>query len=225
VKLINLEEFVIVGPGSEWFWTMISGVVLAVTFIAIYRQLRLQRDAADIAQAQDTYREWAGERMARARLDTLLTIRDGADTAVTLAAALDIGDFWEGQAYLVKAGNVDRKLVYNALGPAVRIWWGLLAPSAQLARRRANDQGVWIDFEWLAGTFADLDRQANEPATYDAAYLAERLPELIDTNRSAIRTHEELRAVIVRAASTTTVPGAPPEERKANRRRTTNQPA
>ena len=50
MKLINLDDLVILGPGSEWLWTMISGIVLAVTFIAIYRQLRVQRDAAAIEQ-------------------------------------------------------------------------------------------------------------------------------------------------------------------------------
>ena len=225
MKLINLDELVLIGPGSEWFWTMVSGVVLAVTFIAIYRQLRLQRDAADIAHALETYREWTSERMARAKLEALLTIRDGADAAVTLAAGVDIGDFWEGQAYLVKAGNVDPKLVYNSLGPACRTWWGLLTPSAQQARRDANDQGVWVDFEWLAGVFADFDRAANEPATYDAAYIAQRLPDLIETNRTAVRRFEELRAVILRPASAESLAEASRPARRTARRRAGKQPA
>ena len=215
MKLVNLDEFVIVGPGSEWFWTMVSGVVLAITFIAIYRQLRLQRDAGAITQAQDIYREWTSERMARAKLQALIGIRDGADPAATLTSAVDVGDFWEGQAYLVKAGNIERKLVYNSMGPSVRIWWGLLAPSAQVARRQAKDQGVWIDFEWLAGLFAGYDRKANEPATYDAAYLSARVPELIETNAHAIRVFEDLRTVIVRAAPTTGLAPAPRRRRRA----------
>jgi hypothetical protein len=139
VKLINLDDLVILGPGSEWLWTMVSGIVLAVTFVAIYRQLRLQRDAAAIEQVGAIYREWADERMSRAKLETLLLIRDGADASAILTAALDVGDFWEGYAYLVRAGNINRRLMYDSLGPAARIWWGLLAPSARVAREQAND--------------------------------------------------------------------------------------
>jgi len=201
MKLINLDELVILGPGSEWLWTMISGIVLAVTFIAIYRQLRVQRDAAAIEQVGSIYREWAAERLSRAKLEALTLIRDGADPATTLYAAVDVGDFWEGYAYLVRAGNIDRKLMYNSLGPAARIWWRLLSPSARVAREQANDQGIWVDFEWLAGIFAQFDRIAREPATYDEAYVAQRLPDLIETNRTAVRRFEELRAVIVRSAS------------------------
>jgi hypothetical protein len=43
VKFLNTNGMAFVGPGSEWFWTAVSGLVLAGTFIAIYRQLRLQR--------------------------------------------------------------------------------------------------------------------------------------------------------------------------------------
>jgi hypothetical protein len=32
--LINTDGMAFIGPGSEWFWTAISGIVLAVTFIA-----------------------------------------------------------------------------------------------------------------------------------------------------------------------------------------------
>jgi hypothetical protein len=50
MKLINTDGLALIGPGSEWFWTALSGLILAVTFIAIYRQLRLQRSAATLAQ-------------------------------------------------------------------------------------------------------------------------------------------------------------------------------
>jgi hypothetical protein len=215
VKLINLEDLVILGPGSEWLWTMVSGIVLAVTFLAIYRQLSLQRDAAAIEQVRVIYREWADERMSRAKLETLSLIRDGAEPATVLIAGVDIGDFWEGYAYLVKAGNIDRRLMYDSLGPAARIWWGLLASSAHAARQQANDQGVWIDFEWLAGTFAEFDRVAGEPAAYDAAFIAQRLPDLIETNRTAVARFEELRAVIVRPAPIET--SATPAARRRQR--------
>lgn len=218
MKLVNFDDLVIIGPGSEWFWTMLSGIVLAATFIAIYRQLHLQRDAAQIEQVRAISREWNEERMARAKLDALKSIRDRAEPAITLAAGGAVGDFWEDFAYLARAGSIDRRSIYNSLGPAVRIWWGLLAPSAELARQQANDRGIWTDFEWLAGVFAEFDRRAKEPATYDAAYLAQRLPDLIDANVAAIRRFDELRAVIVRPPSTSDVADAGGRRRRASGR-------
>ena len=187
--------------------------VLAVTFFAIYRQLSVQRNGAAIEQVRLIAREWTDERMSRAKLDVLVGIRDGASPDGTLLAGTDVGDFWEGIAYLVRMGNMDRRMVYNSLGPAARVWWGLLAPSAEVARDQANDRGIWVDFEWLAHLIATFDRKAGEPATYDADYLAQRLPDLLESNRRAIRTFEELRAVIVRPLAT-----VEPEARPRRRR-------
>jgi hypothetical protein len=203
VNILSGEPIVLLGPGSEWFWSMAQFVIVAVTFLAIYYQLRLQRHAAAIEQIRAISREWTQELMTRAKLDVLTLIRDGADPATTMTAGGDIADFWEDLAYLARAGSINRKLIYDSLGPAVRIWWGILAPSAQVAREQANDRGIWIDFEWLAGVFAGFDRKAGEPAMYDASYIAQRLPVMIDGNRTAIRRFDELRAVSIRSASTT----------------------
>jgi hypothetical protein len=201
VSILSGEPIVLIGPGSEWFWSMAQFVVVAVTFLAIYYQLRLQRHSAAIEQVQVIAREWNTELMARAKLGVLILVRDGADTATTLTAGGEIGDFWEGLAYLARAGSIGRRLIYDSLGPAVRTWWGILAPSAQEARDQANDRGIWIDFEWLAGVFAGYDRTAGEPAAFDAAYIARRLPVMIDANRAAIARFDALRAVIVRSAA------------------------
>lgn len=42
MNFINTDGMAFIGPGSEWLWTTVSGIVLAVTFVAINRQLRLQ---------------------------------------------------------------------------------------------------------------------------------------------------------------------------------------
>jgi hypothetical protein len=43
VKLINTDGMAFIGPGSEWFWTALQFIALAITFYAIYRQLRAQQ--------------------------------------------------------------------------------------------------------------------------------------------------------------------------------------
>jgi len=43
VKFINTDGMAFVGPGSEWFWTALQFTALAITFLAIYRQLVSQQ--------------------------------------------------------------------------------------------------------------------------------------------------------------------------------------
>ena len=42
MKLINTDGMSFIGPGSEWFWTMLQVLVVAVSLLGLYRQLRLQ---------------------------------------------------------------------------------------------------------------------------------------------------------------------------------------
>src|SRR6476469_2979089 len=79
VRFINTDGMSFVGRGSEWLWTALRGLVLAVTFIAIYRQLGLQRSAAAIEQMAALDREWHSERLVRAKLVVLLAMRAARD--------------------------------------------------------------------------------------------------------------------------------------------------
>jgi len=105
VKLINTDGMSFIGPGSEWFWTALSGIVLAVTFFAIYRQLVLARGASAREQLESLDREWSSERFALCKLEVLLARRDNADPAIVPSApAMAIASFWERIAALFEAG-------------------------------------------------------------------------------------------------------------------------
>jgi hypothetical protein len=61
MQLINLQG-ALIGPGSEWFWSMLQFIVVAGTLIGLYRQLRLQSSQGAIEQLDAFEREWAYER-------------------------------------------------------------------------------------------------------------------------------------------------------------------
>jgi hypothetical protein len=66
VTLINNDGMAFIGPGSEWFWTAVSGLILAVTFIAIYRQLRAQASTRAFELLEAYVREGESESFHRA---------------------------------------------------------------------------------------------------------------------------------------------------------------
>jgi hypothetical protein len=135
VKLINTDGMAFIGPGSEWFWTALSGLVLAVTFLAIYRQLRLQSSASAIEQLGSYDREWMSERNTRYKLQIELALRDGAEPAdAAFGAAHAISGFWENIASLTRAGHIDPKLLWNSSGGDCVDYWAMLAPFARKQR-------------------------------------------------------------------------------------------
>src|SRR5512132_1630977 len=103
---------VFIGPGSEWFWTAVSGIVLAVTFVAIYRQLALARSANAFAQLGALADEWQGERLIRKRIGVLHALRDGAAASgIPDSPAQALANYWEKVGALARSGHVDPSLI------------------------------------------------------------------------------------------------------------------
>lgn len=213
MKLINTDGMAFIGPGSEWFWTALSGFVLAVTFVGIYRQLSLARSANAFEQMNRITNDWDSERLARHKLEILLALEAGAKPEhVPDGAAGIIRDFWDDVAALVRAGHVDRSLVYETLRAPCRGWWVTLAPYTRRLRVEDADPGLSEHFEWLAGVMAEMERAAGVTSQYaDEAVLTSSLSWRIQRTQGEIRVAEELRTVIVRPMSPSVLDRTPTE--------------
>jgi hypothetical protein len=199
VKLINLDNLVLIGPGSEWFWSAISAIAVAVTLLAIYRQLRLQRDAAAIEQLNELTTEWSSERLARVKLAVLVALEAGTDPlALPNRASTHIAYFWQRVGYLAQRRHMDAQLVYEALGGQIQDWWFWLRPRVLAQREIDHDPGVWQGFEWLARDAAARDADRGLPSRDDGEMAAKELPSAIEHFQQAIELEEALRGVPVR---------------------------
>ena len=160
MKLINTDGMAFIGPGSEWFWTALSGIVLAVTFLAIYRQLRLHGARGRRADRRIA-REWTSERTRSYRLSVLVALRDGADPAhLPDAAAMGcsklVGGIGDTRRSRALAGGCSGTITASH----VRRWWEIpRALGADSTRARRQDPAV-LELEWLAAKMDSMDRRA-----------------------------------------------------------------
>ena len=201
MQLINTQGMAFIGPGSEWFWTAISGLVLSITFFAIYRQLRLQRDSAAIEQVAEMERVWTSERMSRSKLAVLMALERGtAPVEIPDKAATHVGDFWERMGYLTRTGHMNRQFVYDQWTVLAQTWWARLLPSAMAWREREQEPGIWVEFEWLAQMMAEMDRKAGVSRDLSPDALTRHLKSAINQVREAVEIEEALRTVTVRLA-------------------------
>jgi hypothetical protein len=160
VQLINTEGLVLIGPGSEWFWSAVSGLILAGTFVALYRQLRLQANATATDQLTEFEREWASERLMRLRLAIFLELQSGVDPArLSPGAAHTVFNFWERIGALAKAGRIDPKLLATVNGGVSEWWWTILRPYV-VARRVELGPTFGEAFEWLNGVISKTNRDS-----------------------------------------------------------------
>jgi hypothetical protein len=204
VKFINTEGMAFIGPGSEWFWTAISGLVLAVTFIAIYRQLRLQASASAIEQMNTFEHEWYSERYLHYKLDILVGLRDGTNPAdVPWAAANSVCNFWERVASLTRSGHLNRELLASSIGAGCPTNWMRLAPFVRKTREQERNSTAYEHFEWLAGAMAEI--VLRDGGTIDDALIASWLNDDITACMDRIHVEQALRTVIVAPAESVTV--------------------
>jgi len=99
--------------------------------------------------------------------------------------------FWERVGYLVRAGHLDAKLLWNG-GDGVQVapWWRLLAPWVG-TQRALPGGGAWTyeNFEWVARTMDALSRGAGNPAFDDATDM-DAVPDIL----ASIRTDSRLQS-------------------------------
>jgi hypothetical protein len=199
VRLINTDGLALLGPGSEWLWTAFSGIVLAITFIAIWRQLRVQASANTFAQLQAFVNDLKSERLVWALHDILIATQRGVraeDLPIGPVAALS--EHWESLGLLVRGQNLDRRAVYDQFSFGVQYDWARLGPFAEKLRVETGMPAIFEHFEWLAQEMARMDRDKGHPIVFDAAYLAARLPDSLEACRDQIRFFERSRVVFVR---------------------------
>jgi hypothetical protein len=191
VTFINTDGMSFIGPGSEWFWTALSGIVLAVTFVAIYRQLALARAANAFTQLGALVDEWQGERLVRKRIGVLVALRDGTAPAdLPDAPASAIANFWEKVGALARAGHIAPSLIAEGFGGA-QIWWGILAPWVTRVRADDANPAFWEHFEWLAGRLV----QIHPESAVDQPALDRTLEQRIASNEADLRDLEAMRGV------------------------------
>ena len=201
MNLINTNGMALIGPGSEWFWTALTGVVLAVTFLGIYRQVRLQAHASAIEQLADFRKEAYSEEMLRYGLDVMVALRDHADPAdVPDAAVLGLGDYWENMAILARTGHRDKRLLWEYDSWTTQIVWTWVAPWARRVRAEARfGLPTYGQLEWLAGVMAEMDRNAGRSAI-TPEIVASKLGSMISLNEALIRYAQASRAGIDRGS-------------------------
>ena len=187
----------IVGPGSEWFWSMLQLVVVAISLVGLYRQLRLQSSASAFEQLRALIQEWGSEQLLRCRVELLRAIRDGTPLAkLPRGISVVMLDYWETVGLLVRNGHVSRRLVWDQIGNVCEVWWAIQRPSILDLRAAVGDNEIGASFEWLAKAMEDLDRRNSIEARYDEATVVSTVDEKLAQAADTLRLVRSLRAPV-----------------------------
>jgi hypothetical protein len=191
---INTDGLTILGDGSQWFWSMAAFLAVPVTGYAIYTQLRIARSTRAREEIEGFDREWGSERMMRYRLELLTAIREGVDRArLPVGSAAGLCNFWQRIGELARGGHLDARSLHHGYSRICQVWWANVAPGVRFVRVERDAPHLYVDFEWLAGKMAELDRARGLPSTYSESPI--ELAESIAMLEGQIRIEEALRSV------------------------------
>ena len=130
MTLINTDGMAFIGPGSEWFWTALTGVVLGITFIGIWRQLRLERAADAVVRLEALWAQWRTDEAEHAKLSVAHQMRHGKERPLleryTIAAP--VLDFLDSVAELREGGLVSLDEVWWEQSLELQNWIAVLSP-------------------------------------------------------------------------------------------------
>ncbi len=179
MTLVNTNGLVLIGPGSEWFWTALSGMVLAVTFVALYRQLRLQRAANALNAMEALGRRWESRDLVTTRLEAALAMRAPRQPGLSIAAIARLLDFLTDVIGLWDRGMLDDEDVVPTWGQATAVWLELVRPYVE-EQRAANGAVLYSDVDTFVAHVRELTRRSwrrRKP-------LDLNLPSINDANRN-----------------------------------------
>ncbi|MBI2780326.1 MAG: hypothetical protein HYX55_00840 [Chloroflexi bacterium] len=162
--MIRLDDVVLLGPGSEWFWTFVQAIALTITFVAIYRQLRSARSAAEFEQVREIEAEFYSARLTRARLSLYEQLRGRKPEEGLPAGAIDVLCWYDNLGYLVAAGHLSADWFHASWGASIQNEWWLLEPYRACDRIADEDPDYGKSFERLAHRMHQLDLQRRQPA-------------------------------------------------------------
>lgn len=210
--MVNTEGLTLFGAGSEWFWSMLQFVVVAITLAGIYVQVRQARAANAFAQATEMRQEWDGERLERRKLAIYIALRDGGHDADLSDLAIPIGNFWDLIGGLVRAGHVELAVAGELFGGSAPLWWSLLEPAVRTSQAEFG-RGVYEHFEWFAAETERFvgGRGSTQGDAFDRQRLIATSPQRIAAIQARLAEMEAMRTVTLAPARPTDV-AAPPME-------------
>ncbi len=191
MTFINTNGMSFFGPGSEWFWAALQFTALAITFIAIYRQLRIARSQRAVEQVDALHRQFEDERMYRHQLAVLVAVRDNLE--IPIGSATIVGNHFERLGSLSR--SIDIQLLWSLNTLVTLRWWTVLEPFVRDRRAEQENDFLFSDFEWLVGVFIRMNRRVREAESVDLAkWLATGA---IEGLQDRIRIEQSLRTVII----------------------------
>ncbi len=180
--MINPDGLVLIGVGSEWFWSAAQFAVVTVTLIGLYRQLRAQNAANVVQRMESLQGAWDSPRIVYSRLAVATWLRDHPGAAPDFDDQVSLAwlcNFLENLSDLEEDGSITWREIENTWGQTLVSYWSVLEPVIANQRVVTGTSRMYLGFERLARRAAAAAARLGEDWTLRdddrAAFLASQI--------------------------------------------------
>lgn len=192
MHVINTDGLALIGPGSEWFWTALQFLALAVTGFVIFRQLRAQAWATSMTMAIRLADDFRIE-LLRSKLIALMDVT--RNRQVMTPAIERVGGWFDGTSEDVDQGYIPAAIARQQWGEIGQTFWAVFRPVVE--ERRKTEPDLWKAWERWVDDVVIEDRKAGLIRVFSDAYLARWIPEAIAFYLDALRLREEEKRGVI----------------------------
>ena len=195
VNLINLNGLTVLGPGSEWFWSMAQFLIVTVSLVAVYRQLQSQGAANAIQRIESLQAAFTTEEMTYLKLAIARDIQRGELSNAAMAKAAPILDFLSNIDWLHEKGYITIEEVVDNWGRPLEVWAALLEP---LVKRQREIEGLAEIYDWkiLASVRKEFRRRGTPLLTLNDRERERWLDFIIAQSEARLDRNREVRAAL-----------------------------
>jgi hypothetical protein len=155
-------QHIIFGEHSEWFWLMAQAIIILVSAILIYRQVRVQR-YANLLQMLTKMREtWDSPSMLQHRQAACGNYQSGSKK-INAAEGQVLG-FFEEMALLLRKGVLEEEFVWVTYSYFIEHYWSMLEANIKEYRLTTKDESWFEEMERLRKVIGKVSKRKNLPS-------------------------------------------------------------
>ncbi len=131
-------------------------VVITITLVAIYRQVKAQGAANAFARISMLEERWTSRELTVARMRAAIRLRNEPVDVIDMSI-MRIANYLENLAILERDGHLTIGEIDDTWSTSVQIWWAFLAPVIEKQRAADGNPRMYAGLQRIAGRLHELD--------------------------------------------------------------------
>jgi len=148
MNIFDAETFkIFFGVNSSWFWSMCQFIIITITLIMVYNQLKSQRKSNMLQTLHKCDDKWDSTAMLKRR--SIVASGYASSSLEMNEEVILVINFFEDLGMYFKEGLISKSIIWNSYSYQIEHYWPLLKPRIDEFQAKNNDNSFGEQFKNL----------------------------------------------------------------------------